>query len=104
MQDGNNMVMATGGGTPCFHDNMEWMNQNGTSVYLQTDPQILFQRLQGEAARRPLLKGKDDDELLAFIHTRLARREPYYRKATLVIAAGSLSSDEIASKIAGQLR
>ncbi|MFM7823539.1 MAG: shikimate kinase [Bacteroidota bacterium] len=74
-------ILSTGGGTPCFHGNMEWMNRNGITVYLKLDPLSLFHRLKASKRPRPLLEGKSDDELLDFIKSNLAEREPVYRQA-----------------------
>jgi len=74
-------ILSTGGGTPCFHGNMEWMNRNGITVYLKLDPLSLFHRLKASKRPRPLLEGKSDDELLEFIKSNLAERESVYRQA-----------------------
>ena len=74
-------ILSTGGGTPCFHGNMDWMNKNGITVYLKLDPLSLFHRLKASKRPRPLLEGKSDDELLEFIKNNLAEREPVYRQA-----------------------
>lgn len=77
-------VVATGGGTPCFFDNMDWMKAHGVTIYLKTSPEILFERLKNERAQRPLLKDLDDEALRAFIRERLAVREHFYRYADFV--------------------
>lgn len=74
-------ILSTGGGTPCFHGNMDWMNKNGITVYLKLDPLSLFHRLKASKRPRPLLEGKSDEELLEFIKNNLAEREPVYRQA-----------------------
>lgn len=74
-------VLSTGGGTPCFNENMDWMNRNGITVYLKLDPLSLFHRLKSSKRPRPLLEGKTDDELLEYIKTSLAEREKIYRLA-----------------------
>lgn len=78
-------VVAAGGGTPCFFDNMEWMKRHGLTIYLKTPPEALFERLKNERQHRPLLKAPDDDALHAFIRERLAMRELYYRQADKVV-------------------
>lgn len=80
-----NVVISTGGGTACFYDNMELMNSCGDTVYLQASIQSLFDFLKNAKQNRPLLKGKNDEELLAFIDESLKKREPYYLKAKYVI-------------------
>lgn len=80
-----NVIISTGGGAACFYDNMELMNASGETVYLQASPEGLFSYLKNAKAERPLLAGKSDDEMLAFIRTSLETREPYYLKAKHVI-------------------
>lgn len=78
-------IIATGGGTPCFFDNMAWMRAEGLVVYLKTPPEILFERLKPERRRRPLLEGLDDAGLSDFIRQRLAARAPAYAQADRII-------------------
>lgn len=80
-------VVATGGGTPCFFDNMDWMNAHGTTVFLETPVETLFERLRHERAARPLLAGLSEAELCLFIEKKLGEREVWYRRAR-VRAAG----------------
>lgn len=87
-------VIATGGGLPCFFDNMEWMNANGTTVYLQMTPPQLVSRLHNRE-KRPLLKGMDDEQLLAFIEVKLAERDAFYTQAKLVVNAFDLDVEEL---------
>ncbi|MGL4292648.1 MAG: shikimate kinase [Bacteroidales bacterium] len=87
-----NVVIATGGGVPCFFDNAEFMNKNGVTVYLQTNPQVLFNRLRIAKQSRPILKEKTDEELLCFIEDNLQRREPFYQMATLLFDANELDT------------
>lgn len=79
-----NTVVATGGGTPCFFDNMERMNGAGVTVYLKLSPEVLSTRLEGTADLRPLLKHAAGGELKEFIRKHLEEREEYYLKASLV--------------------
>ena len=76
-----NVVIACGGGTPCFYDNMERMNAGGVTVWLTTPLNRLYERLQRNRAKRPILADKSDEELMAFIQEALRAREPYYSKA-----------------------
>lgn len=88
-------IVATGGGTPCFFDNMNWMNAHGTTVYLQATPQLLTQRLVGEKEQRPLLHDVADTELEAFIAAKLAERAPFYQQAKAVLNAGALTDNSL---------
>ena len=85
-----NVIVATGGGTPCFFDNMEYMNTCGDAVFLDVDKEVLFRRLRIAKQQRPLLVGKTDDELRELIDTALAKRLPYYRKARYEISGNEL--------------
>ena len=87
-------VIATGGGTPCFFDNMEYMKENGKVIYLNCSRQELLERLKIYKATRPLLKDKNDEELKEFIENSLPKREPFYNNASIVIDADPLSTEE----------
>ena len=77
-------VISTGGGAPCFFDNMEVMNRAGTTVYISVAPEELAARLQASHTVRPILEERIGEELTAFITGHLARREPYYRQAHII--------------------
>ena len=77
----SDVVIACGGGTPCFFNNMELMNERGLTVWLTTPVGRLFERLQRNRSKRPILANKTDDELMAFITTALKERHPYYSRA-----------------------
>lgn len=79
-----NVVVSTGGGAPCFFDNMDLMNKAGTTIYIQAEPDELASRLKASKTVRPLISDKSPDELLAFITQHLAQRECYYKKAQFV--------------------
>ena len=80
-----NLVVACGGGLPCFFDNMERMNACGTTIYLKADVELLAQRIEKENNKhRPLLEGKTGLELRQHIETLLLEREQYYRQARVV--------------------
>lgn len=85
-----NVVISTGGGTPCFFDNIDYMNSKGTTVYLEVPIEILFTRLSIARKQRPLIKDKNDEELRAFIAEQIAKREPYYTKAQYRFEADKL--------------
>ena len=75
------VIISCGGGTPCFFDNIDYMNSQGEVVYLKASPDVLLQHLLMARTERPLLKGKSPDELRSFIQTQLELREPFYAKA-----------------------
>ena len=76
-----NVLISTGGGTPCFFDNMEYMNRQGKSVFLDVNIDVLFRRLRVAKQQRPILQGKSDEELRNFIVEALEKRLPYYSQA-----------------------
>lgn len=84
------VIISTGGGTPCFFDNIDFMNSMGTTVYLQVPLERLFVRLSIARKQRPLIKDKNDDELRLFIAEQIAKREPHYSKAEHSFVADKL--------------
>ncbi len=79
-------VVATGGGTPCFFDNMDWMNAQGLTIFLDLSPQMLARRLFPERARRPLIAHFEEVSALErFVEEALEQRLAWYRKAQVHI-------------------
>ena len=96
----SDMVVATGGGAPCSGDNMDRLNRTGTTVYLKMSPERIAVRLSSHGReKRPLLRGKNDAEVLAYIRERLPQREPFYAQAALLIDSEGVSDDYIAEHI-----
>ena len=75
------VVLSCGGGTPCFFDNMDYLNRMGETVYLKASPEVLYAHLKMGKSVRPLLLDKTPGEVEAFVKEQLAQREPYYSKA-----------------------
>lgn len=86
-------VIACGGGTPCFHDNMEWMNTHGLTVFLDPPVAVIADRLQREMDHRPLLQGLTAGALQSFIEARLQERRPFYQQATVIYRDGASGGD-----------
>ncbi len=84
------VIISTGGGTPCFFDNIEFMNTQGTTIYLDVPVERLFIRLCIARSKRPLIKDKSDEELRAFIIEQLEKRAPHYSKAQYSFKADRL--------------
>ncbi len=84
------VVISTGGGAPCFFDNMDFMNQKGETVFLNVAPEVLFSRLKLASQNRPILRGKTNEELKAFIAKALEKRAPFYSKAKYIFNADEL--------------
>lgn len=87
------VVISCGGGTPCFFDNMDYLNQQGDVVYLKATPEVLYQHLQMGKGVRPLLAGKSKEELLDFITEQLQKREPFYMKANHIFDVTLMDSN-----------
>ena len=75
------VVISCGGGTPCFYDNIQYMNQQAETVYLKLEPEVLCMHLKMGRTVRPLILGKTEDELLQYIRQSLAELEPFYKQA-----------------------
>lgn len=88
------VVISAGGGTPCFFDNMEYMNRHGETVFLEVSREVLFRRLKVARQQRPLLARKTDEELKAFIDDALAKRMPHYAKAKHTFRADELEDKQ----------
>ncbi len=86
----NNVIIATGGGTPCFNDNISWMNKNGTCVYLQSSPENILNRLISEKVKRPLIKNLQDGELLFYITEKIKEREAFYKHSEIILNVDDL--------------
>ena len=99
----DNVLVATGGGTPCFFDNMEFMNGAGQTVYLKVSVDELAKRLEFCKSTRPVLKGRSGDELKAFIAESLEKREPFYSKAAIVFDAEEMMTDQDVHNISQEL-
>lgn len=84
--DQQNFILSTGGGTPCFFDNIQWMNASGLTIYLDTPVAILKERLALEKAHRPLIKLLTDEQLEDFIKDRLQQRSPFYSQAQVIVS------------------
>ena len=95
------VIISCGGGTPCFFDNMDYLNQQGQTVYLKAEPEVLYKHLQMAKVERPLLKGKSKEELLTFIKEQLEKREPFYTKARYTLDVSLMDNyDKIKTSVA----
>ena len=90
-------IVSCGGGVPVFFDNMDWMLEHGTTIYLKASPQFLMEKLLNETSKRPLLKDKNPKELLSFIETKLEERESVYERANYVLGVENLSELSLTS-------
>ncbi|MDO4215551.1 MAG: shikimate kinase [Bacteroidales bacterium] len=92
------VVISLGGGAPCFFDNMEYINQQADTVYLKGTPEVLFQHLMMAKGKRPLLEGKNPEELKAYIEESLQGREPFYSQAKYVYNIEVMGTVEMVDK------
>ena len=89
--DLQNTIVACGGGTPCFHQNMQWMNKHGTSIYIVCSANEILSRVLLEKEKRPLLKKLNRAELLFFIEQKVKERKPFYTQANLTVQSALLT-------------
>lgn len=95
----DNHVIATGGGTPCFGNNLKLMKQSGKVVYLQVSPAALAKRLSQSSNKRPLLKNTDNSTLEKYISAHLAQREKFYTQSDIIVSGLNLDLKELANRI-----
>ena len=95
----NKVVIATGGGTPCFYDNMEWMLEFGTTVFIEMHPDSLVKRLLESKKKRPLLMGKTPEQLRKFVQNQLRQRNIWYSQAQIILKGESIDVDDAVRKI-----
>ena len=95
------VVLSCGGGTPCFFDNIGYMNSRAETVYLKATPEVLFEHLKMGRTVRPLLLGKSPEEVRVFVREQLEKREPFYNQARHTFDVSLLDSfDKIKSTVA----
>ena len=92
-------VISTGGGTACFFDNMEWMNQHGTTVFMRISPESVVDRVLHSHHKRPLTRGKSEEELLEFVSQHYASRMPFYEQAQITVKSEDFDLDGLIEKI-----
>ncbi len=98
------VVISCGGGTPCFFDNMEYMNSQCQTVYLQATPAVLAQHLRMARTERPLIKGKTEEELSQYISESLRAREQYYTQAKHIFDVSLMDNHRQVDRTVAQLR
>ncbi len=84
-------VLATGGGCPCHENNMDWMNTQGITVWIDEPISVLTERLKLEKATRPLIQNLSDEELHQFLTAKLVERYPYYVRSTYHLQGDAIS-------------
>jgi shikimate kinase len=88
-----NILISTGGGTPCFYDNIDFMNTAGQTVYLKVSPGELLKRLELTKHTRPVLNGRSGEGLCAFVMENLEKRSDYYMQASVIFDAEVMATE-----------
>ena len=91
----DHVVVSTGGGTACYFDNMDWMNQHGLTVFLRISPKAAVDRVIHSRHKRPLARGKNEAELTAFVEQHYASRLPFYEQANLTVKSEDLDLEHL---------
>ena len=89
-----NVVVSCGGGTPCFFDNIDYMNQAAEVIYLKASPETILSHLKISKGKRPLLEGMSPEELQTFVTDQIQKREDFYLRARHVVDVDVLDSAE----------
>ena len=94
-----NVVVSTGGGTACYFDNMEWMNQHGLTVFLRISPKAAVDRVIHSRHKRPLVEGKSEEELIEFVNSHYASRLPFYELAQITVKSEDFDLEALLQKL-----
>lgn len=94
-----NVLISTGGGTPCFYDNIKLMNKSGITIYLEVNIPTLVERLMHAKKDRPLIWGKSREDLTVYAKELLERREKDYKQAKYTISGKNLKIDSLVELI-----
>ena len=94
-------VVATGGGTPCYFDNMNYINNNGVSVYLRMSPKSLAWRMENTHKKRPLIANLQGERLLQFVESKLAEREQFYMQAHCIVKGETVKVEHVVVLVFG---
>ena len=94
-----NVVVSVGGGTPCFFDNMEQMNAEGHTIYLQCSVDVLVERIMRSQNKRPIVANKTKEELMDFVAKHLAEREAFYMQANEIWIADELRIENLELRV-----
>ena len=86
-------IISTGGGTACYFDNMEWMNQHGLTVFMRISPKAAVERVLHSRHKRPLARGKSETELMEFVSQHYAARLPFYEQAKITVKSEDFDLD-----------
>ncbi len=88
----SDVIISCGGGTPCFGDNMEYMNSRGTTVCLQASDDVIANRIIQAGNKRPLMAGKPKEEIISTLRQHMEVRKPFYDQASIIISGERLEN------------
>jgi len=91
----NNAIISTGGGFPCFNNNMELMKEMGVVIYLEASVGAIYKRFEKSTVQRPLLKGLSKEEAICKISNQLAEREVFYKQANVTLSAENVNFEAL---------
>ena len=100
----DNIVISAGGGTPCFFDNMQVMNNAGLTIYIRQGANCLYHRLNRAKKFRPLIQNMSHFQLIEYLETNLAKRKPYYEQAKYNILGKNLRTQQLVSIVKKELK
>lgn len=89
----DDFILSTGGGTPCFFDNMQWMNEKGVTIYLNTSVPVLAERLLQEKSHRPLIQNITNEELIPFIENNISKRNKFYTQSNVILDTETIAEN-----------
>ena len=95
----SSIVLAAGGGTPCFFDNMEFMNRSGITIYVEMTPVALAKRLEYGKHKRPLLANMDEQQVVTFIKEKLEERNPFYKRSFLTVNGINITPEQVRNEL-----
>jgi shikimate kinase len=91
----NNFILSTGGGAPCFYDNIEWMNKHGITIWIDEPPATIAKRLQKEKSHRPLIANVKDEALTGFFVQMREKRKSFYSKAKYHLTGSDIIEESL---------
>ncbi|EKB49534.1 shikimate kinase [Cecembia lonarensis] len=95
-------VLSTGGGTPCFNENMDLINEKGVSVYLDVSLEEIMRRLGNDTlGKRPMFSGLGQGEATLKLKSLLAERENYYLQSKIKLSGDDISTEHLLSELMG---
>ena len=98
-ESSEHVVIATGGGTACYYDNMEWMNHHGYTIFMRISPQAAVDRVLHSRHKRPLARGKSETELMEYVNWHYASRLPFYEQAQITVKSEDFDLEGLLSNL-----